>query len=86
MGHLGLLWECSMGLWTDAQGIGVRRSRGLEWLFNEPELGASQSPWAQLEGTEPLKGSLPLLKSPVNFKLETVNRGIILGVNTAPRH
>lgn len=21
----------------------------LEWLFNEPELGASQSPWAQLE-------------------------------------
>lgn len=46
----------------------------LEWLFNEPELGASQSPWAQLEGTEPLKGSLPLLKSPVNFKLKTVNR------------
>lgn len=75
-----------MGLWTDAQGIGVRRSRGLEWLFNEPELGASQSPWAQLEGTEPLKGSLPLLKSPVNFKLETVTRGIIQGVNTAPRH
>lgn len=86
MGYLGLLWECSMGLWTDAEGIRVRRSRGLEWLFNEPELGASQSPWAQLEGTEPLKGSLPLLKSPVNFKLETVNRGIILGVNTAPRH
>lgn len=30
-------------------------SEALEWLFNEPELGASQSPWAQLEPRSLLK-------------------------------
>lgn len=30
-------------------------SEALEWLFNEPELGASQSPWAQLEARSLLK-------------------------------
>lgn len=44
----------------------------LEWLFNEPGLWASQSPWEQLEGMEPFKGSLLLLKGPVHCKREAV--------------